>query len=983
MMTPLVLVALAAMLASYGAVRLMLRADSRKLMDVPNERSSHVRPTPRGGGLGIVFVTLIGVWVAWMVVGVWPPRVFASFFAGALITAAVGLYDDANSLSARIRLAIQVAVAALTVALSGFAPAIHLASFPSLDLTWVGPAVAFIWVIGLTNAYNFMDGIDGMAGLQGVVAGFGWAALGWFAHMPMVSIVGVLLGAASLGFLGLNWHPARIFLGDVGSTFLGYCFAALTLIAGAHNLLLGVCGTLLLFPFLFDSLFTFLRRLLSGENILRPHRTHLYQRLVVAGLSHSVVALFYGLLSSLGVVIALVLVTGGSESPMLLVVPAACLCLCLTVAGTTGSLHTFLDGSRFSQKSFKGWLDWMETIQHVNRVGTWTIQALIFALSGSLAFLLRFDFAVPPFYLPVIAKTLLVWVLVKSVVFRLHGLDRGWWQYVSVHDLVLIGGCNLAGSLCSMVFIVGLALPAFPRSLYLIDFLIALLATTGVRLCARIASDLLVGARQTEPLKRVLIYGAGRAGTTLLREIHSNSRLHFQVLGFIDDHERKQGLVVQGARVLGTGADLSGLVQKQNVEEILVALPSVTGPHMTQVLQTCQELGVRCRTIPPLDDIIRNRNLSSQIRDVTVEDLLGRSPVRLEEHGIRRKLTGKVVMVTGAAGSIGSELCRQIARFRPQAIIGFEVAETALFHLAREMKAKYPDVCFVPAIGSVQNRARLREVFLAHGPSIIYHAAAYKHVPMMEAHVVEAVENNVFGTYQVALAAAEHGATDLVMISSDKAVRPTNIMGATKRVAELLISAMQNDSTNFVSVRFGNVLGSNGSVVPLFKEQIAAGGPVTVTDPNMERYFMTIPEASQLVLQASSMGNGGEIFVLDMGAPVRIMDLARNLIRLSGFQPDHDIRIEVTGIRPGEKIREELSTLEENTLPTRHPKIKIFKSPQTAHPIMRHLDALQDLCDSRNVVGIVERLKRIVPEYRPSSFVQPDYGSAASRSATA
>jgi FlaA1/EpsC-like NDP-sugar epimerase len=391
---------------------------------------------------------------------------------------------------------------------------------------------------------------------------------------------------------------------------------------------------------------------------------------------------------------------------------------------------------------------------------------------------------------------------------------------------------------------------------------------------------------------------------------------------------------------------------------------------MTRILRRCQEAGVSYKTVPGLGEIITANSLSKQIRDVAVEDLLGRNPARLEEKEISGKLNGKVIVVTGAGGSIGSELCRQIARFHPKTIVGYEISENALFHLDLEMKEHFPAVAFHPEIGSVQRSERLAEVLDRYHPSILYHAAAYKHVPMMEAHMFEALENNVFGTYNTALAAAEHGLEDFVMISTDKAVRPTSIMGVTKRLAELAVNSLQNGGTRFVSVRFGNVLGSNGSVIPLFKKQIAAGGPVTVTHPGMQRYFMTIPEASQLVLQASTMGGGGEIFVLDMGEPVKIMDLARNLILLSGLRPDEDIRIEFTGIRPGEKLYEELRTFEESTLPTRHEKVKIFAGPSLAYGEMAGpLKTLRQICAVRDVTQLILQLKEIVPEYNPSSHV--------------
>jgi FlaA1/EpsC-like NDP-sugar epimerase len=371
-----------------------------------------------------------------------------------------------------------------------------------------------------------------------------------------------------------------------------------------------------------------------------------------------------------------------------------------------------------------------------------------------------------------------------------------------------------------------------------------------------------------------------------------------------------------------------------------------------------------------LDEVIAERGLAGQIREVAVEDLLGRKPVRLEANQIRSTLEGRVVLVTGAAGSIGSELCRQIARFHPAGIVGFEIGESPLFEIDREMHLAFPETPFYPEIGSIQNRARLDEVFRQYFPAVVYHAAAYKHVPMMEAHVFEAIENNVFGTYNVAVSAAEHGVEDFVMMSSDKAVRPTNIMGATKRVAELLLLALQNGRTKYVAVRLGNVLGSDGSVVPIFKKQIAAGGPVTVTHPDMRRFFMTIPEACQLVLQASAIGEGGQICLLDMGEPVKIVDLARSLILLSGLRPNEDVKIEFTGVRPGEKLYEELSTMLEDTVPTAHEKIRIFVgNGMPEGDMLVALDRLRDICEARDLGRLVEELREIVLDYSPSAHL--------------
>jgi FlaA1/EpsC-like NDP-sugar epimerase len=595
----------------------------------------------------------------------------------------------------------------------------------------------------------------------------------------------------------------------------------------------------------------------------------------------------------------------------------------------------------------------------------------MFALSAVAAFLLRFDFSVPPSQLRHLAYALPIWILVKIAVFHAAKLDRGLWRYLSVVDLFRIALGNLTASTISYILILLIAPSGFPRSIYVLDLMVCFLATSGLRLMLRMMMEVTSSARSGRGAdKNTLIYGAGDAGITLLREIRNNPKLLYRVLGFLDDRPDKKGLHLAGVPVLGGGDQAESLVKKHNVEMILVAIPSATGAEMIRILKLSHAAGVECKTVPGLAEVIEERGLAGQIREVAVEDLLGRTPVRLEEDQIRGTLEGKVVLVTGAAGSIGSELCRQIARFHPAGIVGFEIAESPLFEIDREMRQAFPMVPFYPEIGSIQNRARIDDVLRQYRPSVVYHAAAYKHVPLMEAHVFEAIENNVFGTYNVALAAAEHGVEDFVMISSDKAVRPTNVMGATKRVAELVLLALQNGRTKYVAVRFGNVLGSNGSVIPIFKKQIAAGGPVTVTHPEMRRFFMTIPEACQLVLQASAIGKGGQICVLDMGQPVKIVDLAKNLILLSGLKPDEQIKIEFTGMRPGEKLYEELSTLLEDTVPTEHEKIRILMGDgMQERDIQGWLDSLHEICETRDTGRLVVALKEVVLDYSPSTHL--------------
>jgi FlaA1/EpsC-like NDP-sugar epimerase len=599
------------------------------------------------------------------------------------------------------------------------------------------------------------------------------------------------------------------------------------------------------------------------------------------------------------------------------------------------------------------------------------VQMGVVAAALAAAFLLRFEFNPDPEYLRMLLLSTPLVLLVKFPVFRAFGLRDLSWRYIGFEDLARMGVANLIASLVATIAVRIAIGTEFPRSIHILDLLLCV----TLMVMARGAAHFILAARPAgagSPPRRILVYGAGKAGVTVLSEIRANHQLGYIVAGFLDDDPRKHGLRLKGVRVLGGRATLEQVAKKHRVEEVLIALPNATGPEITAILEHCRAAGVSAKRIPALFELIEHKVLVDQIRDVRLEDLLGRPPVCLEQGMIQSRLGGRVVLVTGAGGSIGSELCRQIARYRPRALVGFDSAETALYQIDQELREQSPDLAFYPEIGSIQNRRRLDEVFRNHGPEAVYHAAAYKHVPLMEAHLFEAVENNVFGTRNLVRAAIASGVEDFLLISSDKAVSPTSVMGATKRLAELICLAADADSTTtrFHAVRFGNVLGSNGSVIPLFKRQIAAGGPVTVTHPEIRRFFMTIPEAAELVLQATAMGEGGEIFVLDMGEPVRIQDLARNLILLSGLKPDVDIQIQFTGIRPGEKLYEELSGPEEDTVPTTHSKIRIFTGNGASQEmISRALEELERSTEARDPAGVVLCLKELAPDYNPSSFV--------------
>jgi FlaA1/EpsC-like NDP-sugar epimerase len=595
----------------------------------------------------------------------------------------------------------------------------------------------------------------------------------------------------------------------------------------------------------------------------------------------------------------------------------------------------------------------------------------LFALAAVFAFELRFDGDLPAKYLHAMEVALCIWAVVKSAAFIVGSVNQEQWRHTSIYEAERIILANTAGSIVgglAILFLLGKW--AVPRSVYVLEWTLSCFLILGGRLAARVIATARK-KRQTEGKRtRTLIYGAGAAGLALLWELRQNPSLRFEVVGLIDDNPQTVGLIFDGKPVLGTGEELGELTRKHGVKRVLIAIPSATGPQMVRILKFAIDAGVDYKMVPSLGELIQGTDLGKQIRDVAVEDLLGRKPVQLDQHLIRERIQGKVVMVTGAGGSIGSEICRQIAQFRPLALVGFDDAETPLFQIERELAKNFPDLAFHAEIGNISRPDTLRRVMQHYAPSIVYHAAAYKHVSMMERHVFAAVENNIFGTWHVALAAANQGVRDFVMISTDKAVRPTSMMGATKRVAELVIRALQMESgTKFVAVRFGNVLGSNGSVVPIFKEQIAAGGPVTVTHPEMRRYFMTIPEAAQLVLQAFAIGKGGEVFVLEMGESVKILDLARDLILLSGLQPDRDIRIEFTGPRPGEKLFEELNLHDEHLVPTSHAQIRSYVSPYDpdVRRIKAYMQELQQVVNAQDVPALVLLLKELIPDYNPGS----------------
>ncbi|MDX9720005.1 MAG: nucleoside-diphosphate sugar epimerase/dehydratase [Myxococcota bacterium] len=625
-----------------------------------------------------------------------------------------------------------------------------------------------------------------------------------------------------------------------------------------------------------------------------------------------------------------------------------------------------------------------------NKTAQAVIDLLMLSLVFWLSFLLRFEFELSPVMLK---RLVFVWPYViafEYVVLLAAGITRYAWRYIGLHETIRVGYAIAFASAVLLVFRFSAAaiLSEYPRVHYLIlpvgvisiNFALAFLGVVGVRVLRRLLAE-----RQESSSRRsaslvvslpTLLVGAGQAGVLIAKEIASRPELGISPIGFIDDDPSKRGTVVHGIKVLGSSEELAKLAAEKGAAQVIITIANAPGSAIRRIAELCENVDIPVKIIPGIFEILGGKVNLSRIRNVSVEDLLRREAVELDIEGISKFISGKRVLVTGAGGSIGSELCRQVARFSPESLLLVERAEYFLYAIHKELHSSHPELALHPILADISDAERVEQVFARFSPDVVFHAAAHKHVPMMEYNPGEALRNNVFGTKVIAEAAARHRCDAFVMISTDKAVNPTSIMGASKRVAEMIVQSLSqtHPQTQFCAVRFGNVLGSSGSVIPLFKEQIAAGGPVTVTHPEMKRYFMTIPEAAQLVMEAAAMAETGQIFVLDMGEPVKIVDLARDLIRFSGFEPDVDIRIEFSGVRPGEKLFEELGFDGERMSKTKHPKIWIGDlATVTEAQVSEALVLLEPLCGATRREEVREALVHVVPE------MQPEHGGPADK----
>lgn len=615
----------------------------------------------------------------------------------------------------------------------------------------------------------------------------------------------------------------------------------------------------------------------------------------------------------------------------------------------------------------------IKEVKSLKALGKWKRPILILSdavlinLAYILAFYFRYNYTNFMFYSKNYKEIALIVTVIYIACFYLFKLYESLWSYASIDEFMLaIGGC-LVANLATIAF-VRIFGHGFAYGVSIIACAFSIIFIVGIRMSFRIYDrfeSILGGNTGNSEKKRVMIIGAGAAAAMVIKEMKSSSQSKYMPVALIDDEAYKKGKNIMGVKVLGGRSDIPTIAIEKSIETILIAIPTIDDEEKKLILEICKKTNCKIEIIPGMYEIINGKVSLNQIRKVDIEDLLGREAVKLDMEGIAGYIHNKTILVTGGGGSIGSELCRQISKFEPKQLIILDIYENNAYDLQNELKYKYPKLDLKVLIASVRDKHRLESIFKKYSPNIVFHAAAHKHVPLMEESPMEAIKNNVFGTYNVADCAHKFKAERFVMISTDKAVNPTNVMGATKRMCEMIVQSMDKISeTRFVAVRFGNVLGSNGSVIPLFKKQIEHGGPVTLTNKYITRFFMTIPEAAQLVLQAGEYAKGGEIFVLDMGKPVKIYDLAWDLIKLSGFEPNKDIKIEITGLRPGEKLYEELLMSEEGLTNTKHEKIFIGR------PTFSDLDEMQERM--KELVGIIElndvemlikKIGEIVPSY--------------------
>ena len=894
-------------------------------VSLPSERSLHNSPTPRGGGLGITAALLFG----WVSAGAPLKLVFAIAMVWAISS-----WDDWRGSPPWARLAMHVLASCVVVL---FGTELHpIASILSL--------IAIIWSI---NLFNFMDGSDGIAAATAVTGGFMLAVLALSASTvdssAFVAHAALLIAAAAAGFLFFNLPPARIFMGDGGSTVLGLAIAALSFY-GITNHVWPLAIPLAVFvPFWADATYTLLRRTLAGNNPLQPHRDHLYQRLVLAGLGHQGVLMWmvgWNLLSC-----ALAYLLRLDQSWLGLVVVALYAVIYVVVT------------------------EWTLRKRPNLLINPRAFLALLYDLAAaatawSLLFWARFNFNIDAadFTGLDVARSLAFIIPVHALVFVGLGLYQGLWRFASLVDLrrIVLGAFMAAAGTAVLFALVRPDSFIWPRFVLVLQPFLLIVLMGGARFAYRSWREHRLYGLAAVKGEPVLVLGAGAAGARLVSELAKSET--WQVVALLDDDHAKIGARVHDTRVVGPIDQAPAVAKRFGARHAIIAMPNSNHEARRRAAAFAAEANLITLTVPSHDQLLSEDAPLAKLRSIELEDLLGRDPITLNTSGIENWLNGKTVLITGAGGSIGTELCNQVARFHPGRLIMVDISEFASHVVSEFMITRMPIEQLEVYVGDVRDRTRMREIFSAERPAVVFHAAAYKHVPLTESvNAWEAVRNNVLGTVVAAECAREVGAEKFVLVSTDKAVRASSVMGASKRLAELAILSLPPEPTQFVGVRFGNVLGSNGSVIPKFREQIAAGGPVTVTHADMTRFFMSIPEAAQLVIQAGLIGQPRSLYVLNMGEPVRIVELAEELIRLSKGTAN-SIAIVYTGLRAGEKMHEELTGDDERFVETEHSKVRRVI---TERDVAIDLKALAVWLDQTSPKDVRAALKQWVIDFSP------------------
>ena len=926
-MTTLLPLASASLVLSFCVCLAIWRGYLTSPLNHPSERSLHGGPIPRGGGLGVAAALVFGLTATGAPV---------PFVAAAVGVWAISAWDDWAGAGPMTRLAAHVLASVAIVSL--WAP-ITTPIFALLS------ALALIWSI---NLFNFMDGADGIAAVTAVIGGAALAGLTYVqssatTFTPFVLNGAILVAAAALGFLLLNFPPAKIFMGDGGSTLLGLVLATLSILGAVGGQWTIAIPLVVFMPFWADATYTLIRRTIGGHNPLKPHRDHLYQRLALAGLGHPGVLLWIVGWNLLSVLIAYMLRETATGPALTLALAYAAFYVAIT--------------------------EWTLRKQPNLLLNPRAFLALLYDLSAAacawaLLFWARFNFNIDSaeFTARDVARSLSFVVPVHAFVFVGLGLYQGLWRFASMADLRrIVLGAFIAAACTAVLF--GIVRPdsfIWPRTVLLLQPFLLVVLMGGARFAYRSWKEHRLYGLAAAKGEPVLVLGAGAAGARLVSELAKSETWH--VVALLDDDASKVGARVHDTPVVGKLDQARDVAKRFGARHAIIAMPNANHESRRRAVEIAAAAELTALTVPSYDELLSEDSPLAKLRAVELEDLLGRDPVTLDTAGLESWLSGRTVLVTGAGGSIGTELCIQVARFHPGRLVMVDISEFASHVVGEHMATRLPRERLEVYVGDARSRSRMSEIFLREQPQVVFHAAAYKHVPLTESvNAWEAVRNNVLGTLVAAECARDVGAEKFVLVSTDKAVRASSIMGASKRLAELAIMGLPDAPTQFVSVRFGNVLGSNGSVIPKFREQISMGGPVTVTHAEMTRYFMSIPEAAQLVLQAGLIGQSRSLYVLDMGDPVRIIDLAKELIRLAKGT-SHSIPIVFTGLRPGEKMHEELIGGGERFVETQHVKVRRVIA-ETSAPI--DLETLKIWLDAGTPTDIRAELKRWVVDFSP------------------